>query len=135
MNEPSRSFTFQALGGRYAVVRLDPDAPLPGWASAGAGDFFSITRTDDELSVVCRQERVPAGVVGSADWSCMKLVGPFAFDDAGIVAAVTSTIARAGLGVFVVSTYDTDHLLVKAADFDAAVSALLADGHVVRGAA
>ena len=130
MNEPSRSFTFQVLGGRYAVVRLDADAPLPGWATAG--DFFSVTRTADELSIVCRRELLPAGVLASADWSCMKLVGPFAFDDTGIVASVTTTIAGAGLGVFVVSTYDGDHILVKAADLDAAVSALLAGGHVVR---
>ena len=61
----------------------------------------------------------------------MKLLGPFAFDDTGIVASITTTIAHAGTGVFVVSTYDGDHLLVKEADFHATIPALTANGYVV----
>jgi len=129
MKSHRRSFTFQVLPGRFSVLRLAPDAPVPPWATAG--DFFSITKTDDELSIVCRQGLAPADVTCSANWSCLKLVGPFAFDETGVVASVTTAIAHAGIGVFVVSTFDGDHLLVKATDFHAAVSALKEDGHVV----
>jgi hypothetical protein len=132
MNHRRRSFTFQVLPGRFSVLRLAPDTPVPQWAIAG--DFFSITKTDDELSIVCRQGLAPADVTCSANWSCLKLVGPFAFDETGIVASVTTVIANAGIGVFVVSTFDGDHLLVKAADFHAAVSALKDNGHVVHDA-
>lgn len=67
----------------------------------------------------------------SADWSCLKLVGPFAFDETGVVASITTTIANADIGVFVVSTFDGDHILVKETDFHATVSALKGKGHSI----
>ena len=129
MNNHRRSFTFQVLPGRFSVLRFEPDSPIPEWATSG--DFFSITKTDDELSIVCRQGLAPADVTCSANWSCLKLVGPFAFDETGIVASVTTVIANADIGVFVVSTFDGDHILVKETDFHAAISALKEKGHVV----
>lgn len=69
----------------------------------------------------------------SADWSCLKLVGPFAFDETGVVASITTTIANADIGVFVVSTFDGDHILVKETDFHATVSALKGKGHSING--
>jgi len=122
-------FTFRLLPGRFAVLRLDPGAAIPEWALRG--DFFSVTRTDDELSIVCRQEQAAPDVTCSADWVCLKLLGPFDFDETGVVAAVTSIIADEDIGVFVVSTFDGDHLLVKATDFPATVLALEGRGHAV----
>ena len=130
MNNLRRSFSFQVLPGRFSVLRLKPDSAIPEWAISG--DFFSITKTDDELSIVCRQGLAPADVTCSADWSCLKLVGPFAFDETGIVASVTTVIANANIGVFVVSTFDGDHILIKETDFRTAVSALERNGHVVK---
>jgi len=115
------------LDGRYGIARLAPDAPLPAWGD-GPG-FVSLTRTADELSVVCRQERIPDGVRRDVDWRCLALAGPFAFGETGIVASVVGPISAGGLGVFVVSTFDGDHLLVKAADFAAACDLLAAAGH------
>ena len=132
MDNQVRSFTFEVLPGLFAVCRLAPSASIPGWATSG--DFFSITRTNEELSVVCRQDAVPGDVRCSADWGCLKLVGPFALDDTGIVASVTTVIANAGIGVFVVSTFDGDHLLVKEKDFEATLGALNARGHIVKTA-
>ena len=129
MTKQSGAFRFQLLDERYAVVRLAPESSIPAWATSGR--FFSITRTDDELSVVCRQESVPDDLTVSNDWSCLKLVGPFAFDETGIVASVTRTIADADVGVFVVSTYDGDHILVKVADLSTVTSALRGAGHLV----
>lgn len=125
----ARHFTFRVLVGRFAVVRLSPDTPLPAWATAGT--FFSVTRTDDELSIVCEQALAPAEVTRSDGWAALKLVGPFAFDETGVVASVTRTLADAGVGVFVLSTYDGDHVLVQAAHLTVATAALMAAGHAV----
>jgi len=115
------------LAGRYGIARLVPGAALPAWGD-GPG-FVSLTRTADELSVVCLQDRIPADVRRDLDWRCLALAGPFAFGEAGIVASVVGPISAGGLGVFVVSTFDGDHLLVKAADFAAACGLLAAAGH------
>lgn len=117
-----------------AVCHLPPGARC-GHSRLGHGwGFFSVTKTDEELSIVCPQElaaQAPAGTPVSADWACLKLAGPVAFDETGIVAALSSAIAAAGLGVFVLSTFDGDHLLVQQADYPAAVQALRGQGHTV----
>ena len=117
------------LDGTYAVARLGASDAIPSWAD-GAG-FVSISRTDDELSIVCRQERVPHDVRKDGDWSCFKLVGPFAFDETGIVLSVIAPLSTNAVGIFVVSTFDGDHLLVKSADLDKASDLLAAAGHML----
>lgn len=124
-----RPLLLRRLPGDYAVARLAAADPIPAWAD-GPG-FVSISRSDDELSITCLAPRVPGGVRQDGPWSCFKLVGPFAFDDTGIVLAVIAPISQAGLGVFLVSSFDGDHLLVKTADAAAAIDALAAAGHQV----
>lgn len=119
----------KGLDGAYCVARLGASDAIPAWAD-GDG-FVSISRTDDELSIVCREERVPHGVRKDGDWSCFKLVGPFAFDETGIVLSVIAPLSENGIGIFVVSTFDGDHLLVKSADLDKARDLLTAAGHVL----
>src|SRR5437868_1729542 len=102
------------LSGRYAVSRLGAGDAIPAWAD-GQG-FVSISRTDDELSVVCLQDRVPDAVKQDRDWVAFKLQGPFAFDETGIVLSVIRPLSENNLGIFLVSTFDGDHLLVKALD-------------------
>ena len=115
------------IEGSYSVCRLDAQNAIPAWAD-GDG-FVSISRSDDELSVVCRSERVPAGVRQDGGWSCYKLIGPFAFDETGIVASVISPLSENGLGIFVVSTFDGDHLLLKSESRVRAEETLIAAGH------
>lgn len=117
------------LQGSYAVSRLAPTAPIPPWAD-GDG-FVSISRSGAELSVVCRAERVPAGVTIDTGWTCYGFVGPFAFDETGIVSSVIGPLSEAGIGIFVVSTFDGDHMLVKQADVDRAEPLLAAAGHIL----
>jgi hypothetical protein len=121
----------QLLGvrGTFAVCKLPPGSPVPPWATAG--DLFSLTRTPDELSLVCRQEAVPEGVVCERGWRCLRVAGSMPFTLVGVLAALTTPVARAGVGVFALSTFDTDYLLVKAADWEKAIAALRAAGHVV----
>ena len=117
------------LPGSYAISRLGAADSIPGWAD-GPG-FVSITRTDDELSIVCLQDRVPATVKHDGDWVAFKLQGPFAFDETGIVLSVIRPLSENGLGIFLVSTFDGDHLLVKAADEEAAKRLLVEAGHAL----
>lgn len=118
------------VAGSFAVCKLDADAALPAWATVA--EPFSVTRTADELSVTCRQEFVPAGVVCERDWRCLRVAGTMPFTQVGVLAALTAPVARAGVGIFAISTFDTDYLFVKAGDTSAAVAALRTAGHTVQ---
>jgi uncharacterized protein len=124
-----RKLKLSVLTGRFAVCRLAADAEIPEWARRGA--FFSITRTAEELSIVCPEESVPADVRAERGWRCFKLLGPFAFNEVGVLAAITRPVADGGISLFAVSTFDTDYVLVKAPDFERALNALGAAGHTV----
>jgi hypothetical protein len=117
------------VGGRFAVCKLPPDSAIPGWATAG--DMFSVTRTAEELSVVCRQEMMPAGTQAEIGWRCLRVAGTMPFTLVGVLASLAGLVAAAGVGVFVVSTFDTDYLFVKEAEFPASVAALRRAGHLV----
>ena len=101
---------------------------MPDWAASATG-FVSITRTPDELSVVCPEGTVPAGVRVETGWALMKLRGPFPFDQVGVLASFASPLAAAGVSLFALSTFDTDYVLVKEERVGAAVEALRAAGH------
>ncbi|WP_214477348.1 ACT domain-containing protein [Mesorhizobium sp. dw_380] len=117
------------LSGLYAISRLEAGDSIPGWAD-GPG-FVSITRTDDELSITCLQDRVPGTVKQDGGWVAFKLQGPFAFDETGIVLSVIKPVSENGLGIFLVSTFDGDHLLVKSTDHAAARRFLVEAGHTL----
>ncbi len=117
---------FRILAGQYAVCRLSPDATVPAWAS---GSFVNITSTDDELAIICPAERVPADVRAERDWRVLKLVGPFPFTAVGVLASLATPLARAGISLLSIATYDTDYFLVKSDVLDEAVQVLVAAGH------
>ncbi len=123
----SVTLTLKQLAGDYCIARLKNDAPIPGWAD-GSG-FVSISRTEDELSIVCLRDRVPHGTQLDAGWTAFKFVGPFAFDQTGIVLSVVQPLSANSIGVFVVSTFDGDHLLLKNGDLDRAGIILRGAGH------
>jgi hypothetical protein len=112
-----------------AVCRLDAGATVPSWAQAG--DFHAVVRTPEELSVVCFAAEVPPGVRAERDWRCFTLAGPIAFDETGVLAAVATPLAAARVGIFAVSTFDTDYVLVPGRMVEAAVRALEDVGHRV----
>src|SRR5689334_20304821 len=115
--------------GPFAVCKLDKDAAIPAWAT-GDG-FFSVTRTGDELSVVCRQALVPEGVWCERGWRCLRVVGTMPFTVVGVLASLVTPLAGSGVSVFALSTFDTDYLLVKEGDLEKAVDALRRHGHTV----
>lgn len=121
--------TLSLLPDTFAVCKLAPSALLPTWATAG--DFFSVTRTDEELSVVCLQSVVPDGVQCEQGWRCLKLAGPIPFSMVGVLASLVQPLADAGICVFAISTFDTDYLLLKEKDLARAIEALRRKGHAI----
>jgi hypothetical protein len=120
---------FTLLDGLFAVARLDADADVPPWAHRGA--FTSITRTPYELSIACDEGGVPDDVPAERGWRCLGLEGPIPFETTGVAARFTAALAARGISVFVVSTFDTDYVLVKASKVDVAIEALRDAGYDV----
>jgi uncharacterized protein len=118
------------LPGRLAVCRLPSNAPLP--KPPADTDFWSVTRTGKELSIVLPEEAVAAGWQAEAGWRCLKVLGPLDFDLTGVLASLAAPLAEAKVPIFAISTYDTDYVLVKEKHLERARQALLANGHRVR---
>jgi len=118
------------LHGRFAVARLDPDAPLPRWAD---GELTSITRTKDELSVVAPEARVPDGVRAERGFRVFRVEGPLPFEAVGILASIAAPLAEARISILAIGTFDTDYVLVREADLARAREALRARGIAIAG--
>jgi hypothetical protein len=118
------------LNVRLSVCRLPPAAAVPPWAAEG-GEFVSITRTTDELSIVCPEAAVPADVAHEPGWRALKVAGPLDFALVGILASIAGPLAQAGIPIFAVSTYDTDYVLVKNEYTEKAIRAVSDAGHTV----
>ncbi|HEX5494570.1 MAG TPA: ACT domain-containing protein [Mycobacteriales bacterium] len=126
-----RKLTVHVRPGAYVVLRLPGDAPIPvALADPNAG-LVSVTRTSDELSVVCPAELAVPAELTETGWRLLTVAGPFEFTLTGIMAALSGALAAAGVPLFAMSTYDTDHLLVKDDDLVRAVHALRDAGHEV----
>jgi uncharacterized protein len=123
---------FSVIVGSWTVVKLGAGDPIPAWALDAAG-FSSITRTEEELSIVCRDEAVPRDAALEPGWSLLKMHGPLQFAEVGVLASFTVPLASAGISLFAVSTFDTDYILVKTTTLDAACEALVAMGHELVG--
>lgn len=128
-NEPRnrRQLKFQRLPEIFVVCRLPSDAPLPEWA--WTSPFTSVTRTADELSIVCLADSLPPDVDAKDRWICFKLAGPFSFLEVGILASFIDPLAENGVPVFAVSTFDTDYVLIREEYAGAALGALQGAGH------
>ncbi len=117
------------LPERYAVCRLWPDAELPGWAVGGS--FYSVTRTPDELSIVCEEPLVPDAVTAERGWRCLMVEGPLDFSLTGILLSIAEPLAKARVAIFAVSTFNTDYVLVKESSVADAAKALAESGHQI----
>jgi hypothetical protein len=125
-----RKLVLDLRPGEYSVLKLAPDALVASGLLAANG-LVSVTRTPDELSVVCPTVNAPEAVESEAGWRLLTARGPFEFTLTGILAALAGALAAAGVPIFVISTFDTDNVLVKQADLDRAVEALREAGHEV----
>jgi hypothetical protein len=121
------SLTLSLLPGTFTICRLDPEAIIPDWAKAGG--FISITRTSDELSVVCPEANLPDGVRCDRGWRCFKVEGPLDLSLTGVLASLANPLAEARINIFALSTFDTDYLLVKQEKATQAAEVLTRAGH------
>src|SRR5262245_54146108 len=124
-----RALTLTILAETFAVSKLDKGVPIPSWVSLS--DWWSVTRTDDELSVVCPEAQVPADVISNRGWKCLRVAGPLDLALTGILASLLEPLTEARVSVFAVSTFDTDYLFVKTEDLAAAARSLSLAGHQV----
>jgi hypothetical protein len=133
MLQPKRhQLKFRMLLGPYAIVRLAPDTPVPEWVTSG--EFTSVTRTADELSIVCPAhnlpaDNLPADVHSQHHWFCFKLEGPFPFSQTGVLLSFIEPLSNNGVPIFAISTYDTDYVLVQEEFIGATEQFLRAAGH------
>src|SRR5579863_826456 len=121
---------FRRLAGPYAIVRLAPDAAVPDWATQG--EFTSISRSKDELSIVCPADNLPPDVHSTHHWVCLKLEGPFPFSLTGVLLLFIEPLSKNGIPIFAISTYDTDYVLIQEEWAGAALNALQQAGHELR---
>ncbi len=124
------SLRLSSLPGVLAVCRLNPGDPLPAWLDLSR-DFVSVTRTGEELSIVCAASVVPADVTAERDWRAIMVEGPLDFALTGIMARLTAPLAAAGISIFALSTYDTDYLLVRENMFSRALEVLAETAEIV----
>jgi hypothetical protein len=117
------------LEDEIAVARLDPHAPTPAWAAEGS--VSSVTRTAEELSVVCAAAGVPTEVQAERGWRCLRVAGRLDFSLTGVLASIAGPLAVGKVSLFALSTYDTDYVLVREQDLTVAIECLRAAGHEV----
>lgn len=121
--------TMKLLKEKYGVCRLNKTELIPEWAKNS--DFFSITKTSDELSIVCFEDSIPNDVKCEKDWRVLKIEGPLDFSLIGILASISTILAQKGISIFAISTYDTDYILVKNKDIDNAIDSLIKERYEV----
>jgi uncharacterized protein len=129
MKDTRRRLHFSLLPDLLAIVRLAPGEAIPAWAASRT--FSSVTRTEEELSIVTPASNVPAGLSQQTQWRALKVHGPFDLAEIGVLSAISVPLADAGISIFVISTFDTDYLLVADKQLRAAILALENAGHAV----
>jgi hypothetical protein len=126
---PAPTVSLRLLDGELGVCRLPAGAPAPEVPATAA--LFALTRTADELSVVCAVGDAPPGAAVEPGWRALAVRGPLDFALTGILASLAGPVAEAGIPIFAISTYDTDYVLVRESDLAAASDALRRAGHEV----
>ena len=120
---------FILLPNTFAIVRMAATESTPRWAKGGP--LVSITRTESELSIVCREALVPAGTHADRGWQSLRVEGAMPLTMVGVAAEFTKILAKAGISVFIIATFDTDYILIKGDRVTAAIDALRSAGHNV----
>ncbi len=115
------------LNGKYVIHRLDKTAAVP--AGIFECEFYNISKTDEELSIICPTSLALESKQYDEDWACIKVLGPLDFSLTGILAKLSGILAKAEISIFAISTFDTDYILVKAAKLSRATSALESAGY------
>ena len=118
------------LKKRYSIYKFKSDCVLPGWVYLS--DFYSITKTKDELSVIAIQtDSISEKITCSKDWRILKVVGPLDFSLIGIIAGISIILKEKKISIFTISTYDTDYILVKQNKLNIGIKALRDNKYII----
>ncbi len=121
---------FIILKDKYAIHRFDSCSDIPMWIKDS--DFYSVTKTKDELSIVCKQlDSITEAAEINKDWRILKLQGPLDFSLVGIIAEIAGILKESNITIFTISTFETDYILVKNKNLDRAIDSLKANGHEI----
>lgn len=133
MSQTTPSVALHVLAGDYVIARLPPAAEVPAelLSAAPLDGFVSVTRTPQELSIVCPAALAPADAEIDGTWAALYASGPIPFGLTGVVTSLVAPLSAAGCPVFVVSTFDGDILMVPSAQFDQARGLLRSAGHTL----
>ncbi|MEK6266864.1 MAG: ACT domain-containing protein [Clostridium sp.] len=121
--------TMKLLTERFGVCRLDKTELIPEWAKNSS--FYSITKTLDELSIVCSQDNIPSNIKCERNWRTLKIEGPLDFSLIGILSSISTLLAQNGISIFAISTYDTDYILVKDKDIVNTINVLTKENYEI----
>jgi hypothetical protein len=124
------TFELTVLRDDFVVCRLESSASIPQWV-LDASSFVSVTRTGDELSIVCREQDAPHALASPFRWRALKVHGPFSFETIGVLSTLSHVLASANVSLLAMSTHDTDYLFVRSGDLTHAVRSLRHAGHTV----
>jgi hypothetical protein len=124
-----KKLSLSSIPERFAVCQIDHQAKIPDWAFEG--EFSFISRTPDELSIICPANFIPPEIQYVAGWRGLKIEGPFDFNEIGVLAAITAPLAQAHISLLTVSTFDTDYIFLQESQFETAVDILEAVGHEI----
>ena len=123
------NLTLLLLPDHLAVCQLDPESPFPDWAQGQ--NLLTLTRTTDELSIVCENAPVPENIPAVRGWRALKVQGQLDFSLVGIIAALATTLAEAGISIFTLSTFNTDYILLKDHNLSQGLKALRKSGYTI----
>ncbi len=124
--EPPK-LVLSVLKETFSIHRLAPDASLP--EAVNECDFYSLSKTADELSLVCPEHLAVQSEKSNPDWKCFRVAGPLDFKLTGILAGIADILAKEQISIFATSTFDTDYILIKKRNLTTAVSALERAGY------
>jgi hypothetical protein len=129
---PAPTVPLRPILGEYVVARLPAATDVTALLHELVGSaLLSITRTDQELSIVCEAGVAPAGAEIDGPWRALYASGPMPFGLTGVVSSLVEPLARIGCPVFVTSTFDGDVLMVPSEQHAAASEALMSAGHLI----
>ncbi|MEF9933979.1 MAG: ACT domain-containing protein [Clostridium sp.] len=127
------NLTINLLKDQYSICKINPNKEIPPWSVKG--DFYSISRSEEELSIVCAQSLIPTNnideIICDKNWSLLKIEGILDFSLVGILSKISTILATNKISIFAISTYNTDYILVKSSQIDTAIGCLENSGYKI----
>jgi uncharacterized protein len=124
-----QKFEFKKSSTEYTICKLAPNEPVPDWAIRG--NMWSVTKTPEELSIICPKSDIPETITTGPIWRAFQICGQFSFDTIGVLSAISECLADVDVSILAVSTFNTDIIFVHDFDFEKASIALLNSGHII----